>query len=264
MSCAKAAEVASQIVRPVRSAAIQSASGTRTPLVVPFQVKTMSLAGSMPAKVGDLAIIGGADVGVELELLGDVGDPAGAEAFPCEHRHRARPEQRPDRHFHRAGVGRRDDAEPVIGRELQQRVRALDRVGKLGLADVAAVRAAERGRVELVGAPARRLGAGPDEKWGRLGLVWGFADAHVGAWRQSTSVNVTLLAESSRRVGTAWPGDRCNGCAGDGNRGVKDLRANDSTHAALHNRLNLLESSACAERFTAVTQRLIPPGGTQG
>ena len=34
------------MVRPVRWAAIQSASGTRTPEVVPFQVKTMSLAGS--------------------------------------------------------------------------------------------------------------------------------------------------------------------------------------------------------------------------
>ena len=40
--CAKAAEVASQIVSPSRSAAIQSAFGTRTPEVVPFQVKTTS------------------------------------------------------------------------------------------------------------------------------------------------------------------------------------------------------------------------------
>jgi hypothetical protein len=39
---AKAAEVASQIVRPSRSSAIQSASTTRTPDVVPFQVKTTS------------------------------------------------------------------------------------------------------------------------------------------------------------------------------------------------------------------------------
>ena len=41
-ACAKAAEVASQIARPSRSAAIHSASGTRTPDVVPFQVKTTS------------------------------------------------------------------------------------------------------------------------------------------------------------------------------------------------------------------------------
>jgi len=40
--CAKAAEVASQIVSPLRSAAIQSPLGTRTPEVVPFQVNTTS------------------------------------------------------------------------------------------------------------------------------------------------------------------------------------------------------------------------------
>ena len=40
--CAKAALVASQIVSPARSAAIHSPSGTRTPEVVPFQVKTTS------------------------------------------------------------------------------------------------------------------------------------------------------------------------------------------------------------------------------
>jgi len=40
--CAKAAEVASQIVRPSRSAGMKSAFGTRTPEVVPFQAKTTS------------------------------------------------------------------------------------------------------------------------------------------------------------------------------------------------------------------------------
>src|ERR1700676_51722 len=49
---ANAAEVASQMVSPVRSAAIQSASATRTPEVVPFQVNTMSLAGSALARSG--------------------------------------------------------------------------------------------------------------------------------------------------------------------------------------------------------------------
>ena len=38
-----AAEVASQIIRPARSAAIQSPFGTRTPEVVPFQANTTSL-----------------------------------------------------------------------------------------------------------------------------------------------------------------------------------------------------------------------------
>ena len=39
---ANTAEVASQIARPSRSAAIQSPFGTFTPEVVPFQVKTTS------------------------------------------------------------------------------------------------------------------------------------------------------------------------------------------------------------------------------
>ena len=50
--CANAADVASQMESPVRSAAIQSAFGTRTPEVVPFQVKMMSCAGSMPLRSG--------------------------------------------------------------------------------------------------------------------------------------------------------------------------------------------------------------------
>src|SRR4029453_4145121 len=52
-ACAKQAEVASQIVRPCRSAAIQSALGTRTPEVVPFQVNTTSLLGSTLARSGN-------------------------------------------------------------------------------------------------------------------------------------------------------------------------------------------------------------------
>src|SRR5580658_6867006 len=50
---AKAAEVASQMLRPLRLAAIQSALGTRTPEVVPFQVNTTSLAGSTLARSGN-------------------------------------------------------------------------------------------------------------------------------------------------------------------------------------------------------------------
>ncbi len=50
--CAKAAEVASQMVRPSRSAAIQSPFGTRTPEVVPFQVNTTSVAKSTLVRSG--------------------------------------------------------------------------------------------------------------------------------------------------------------------------------------------------------------------
>src|SRR5205814_3910860 len=49
---AKMAEVASQIVRPRRSAAIQSPLGTRTPEVVPFHGKTTSRAGSTRERSG--------------------------------------------------------------------------------------------------------------------------------------------------------------------------------------------------------------------
>src|SRR4029077_17739778 len=49
---AKMAEVASQIVRPRRSAAIQSPFGTRTPEVVPFHGKTTSRAGSTRERSG--------------------------------------------------------------------------------------------------------------------------------------------------------------------------------------------------------------------
>ena len=51
-NAANAAEVASQMVRPARSAAIHSPSGTRTPEVVPFQVKTTSPAKSTASRSG--------------------------------------------------------------------------------------------------------------------------------------------------------------------------------------------------------------------
>ena len=51
-SMAKAAEVASQMTRPSRSAAMKSAFGMRTPEVVPFQASTRSCAGSMAARSG--------------------------------------------------------------------------------------------------------------------------------------------------------------------------------------------------------------------
>jgi hypothetical protein len=49
---AKAALVASQMVRPLRSAGMKSAFGTRTPEVVPFQVKTTSRSKSIAERSG--------------------------------------------------------------------------------------------------------------------------------------------------------------------------------------------------------------------
>ena len=51
---AKAALVASQIARPSRSAGIQSASGRRTPLVVPFHTNTTSRDQSTASRSGSL------------------------------------------------------------------------------------------------------------------------------------------------------------------------------------------------------------------
>ena len=129
------------------------------------------------AQIRDLAVIGSADVGVELELLGDVGDPAGAEALPREHGHRPRPEQRPHRHFHRAGVGGGHDTEAVVGGQLEQRTGALDRSGEPRLAERAAMRPAERVGVSRSGRPAGRLGARARRKKRTAGRTWGLARA---------------------------------------------------------------------------------------
>jgi len=51
--CANAPDVASQIVNPSRSALIQSPLGTRTPDVVPFQVKTTSVLKSILERSGN-------------------------------------------------------------------------------------------------------------------------------------------------------------------------------------------------------------------
>ena len=115
-------------------------------------------------QIRDLAVIRGPDFGVELELLGNVGDPAGAEALPRQHRYGPGAEQRPDRHLHRASIGRRDDSEPVVGRQLQQRMRAVDRFGEERPADLPRW---ERPSARVPSRSGRQPGGlahGPDEK----------------------------------------------------------------------------------------------------
>ena len=87
----------------------------------------------------------------------------------------------------------RDDAEAVIGGQAEQGMGALDRLLQPGLAERGAVRATERARVEHRRRPAGRLGAG--------------AGGKEGTRRQGggTINQDTLLTESTRRVGTAWP-----------------------------------------------------------
>ena len=163
--CANAAEVASQMVSPARSAAIKSPFGTRTPDVVPFQVKTTSLDQSTLAKIGQFAVAGLEHGRVlELQLLDDVVDPAFAEGFPRQHRDRPSPEQRPQRQFDGAGVGRRHDADPMTGGDLQHLAGEVDGALELGLADAGAVRTSERRVGERLKAPARTLGAGAGRK----------------------------------------------------------------------------------------------------
>ena len=162
-SMAKAAEVASQMVRPSRSAAIQSPFGTFTPQVVPFHRKTMSRSLAV-LQVGQLAVGRLVHVGLELELLDRVGDPVLAESFPRRRCRLARAQQRPHRHFHGAGVGGRHDADAIIGGNAQQLPGALDRVLELGLAGLGAVGASHQRAFEGFRGPAGALGAGSGRK----------------------------------------------------------------------------------------------------
>ena len=164
-SCAKAAEVASQIVRPLRSAAIQFGVGN-----------AHARGGAVPGEDDvvveiDLGEIGQLAVGrlqrarvLELELLDDVGDPAFAEALPRQHVDAARAEQRPQRHLDRAGVGAGRDADAIVGGNAEHFARQVDRVLELGLAELGAMRAAERRVLEGFGGPAGPLGAGAGRK----------------------------------------------------------------------------------------------------
>ena len=87
------------------------------------------------------------------------------------------------------------------------------------------------------------LAHGPDEKFGRSGLVRGSA-RRTSAPAAIASLNLTLLAESSRRVGTAWPGAGCNGWARVDNRRRERfaLRLSNGWNAAPHNSLIFLET----------------------
>src|SRR5205085_4738988 len=83
------------------------------------------------------------------------------------------------------------------------------------------------------------LAHGPDEKYGLAGRIWGLAwdcaRAPSTAW---LVVKLTLLAESSRRVGTAWPG-----AGSKAESGVSKARRKIRVRAA-GNHLNLLESQS--------------------
>ncbi len=98
------------------------------------------------AQIGDFAIAG-MQLGhvLELQFLDDIADPAFAEGFPGDRGHRARSEQRPQRHFDRAGIGGRHNADLVAGRYFKHFPRQLNRELELGLADFRAMRTAKGG-----------------------------------------------------------------------------------------------------------------------
>ena len=147
------------------------------------------------SKVRDLAVIGAQDRGFELELLDRVGNPTFTEAFPRQRGHRTSAQHRPHRHFEGAGIRARHDADAVRVGKLQHLAHQVDAVGQTRLADLGAMRATKRFGGELVGGISGRLGAGTgrEERARRLA-------------RRNTNSHVSLLAESTRGVGTAWPG----------------------------------------------------------
>ena len=180
------------------------------------------------AQIGKLAIVGPKDGRVQFELLDRVGDPSFAEAFPSQGGHPTLAEHGPHGHLERAGVAAGNDADPVRLGKPKQFAHQVDAILKPRLAERAAVRAAQDFGVELVGGPARRLGAGAGREIrpGRTDLWLG--RAHSGA-RVEGIGHVTLLTESARRVGTAWPGTVCKGECG-----VRKANAKDSHRPMLH------------------------------
>ena len=100
----------------------------------------------------------GADV-FQLQLIDDIGHPAFAKGFACEHIDAALAEQRPKVHFDRTGVRAGDDADAITGRNLQKLTGELDGELQPGLGDRRPVRAGDRRILEVLDLPARALGA---------------------------------------------------------------------------------------------------------
>src|SRR3546814_8511687 len=96
------------IRRPTRS--------TRTDTLFPFTTLFRSEDVVRPvdlAQIRKLTVIGADHRGVELELLGGIGDPTFTEALPSERRDRAGAQHRPHRHLEGASVRTRNDADAM-------------------------------------------------------------------------------------------------------------------------------------------------------
>ena len=114
------------------------------------------------------------DVG-QFQLLGDVRHPVLAEGFEGQQLHGPRAQHRPHGHLDGAGVRARDDADQIVGRDLQHLAGAVDGFLQPRLAQLGAVRAAENGAVQIFRFPSGSLGAragrelGTRRAHGRLG-----------------------------------------------------------------------------------------------
>src|SRR5579872_1811577 len=148
-------------------------------------------------RVQDLTIL-------QLQLVTNVDHPVAREALPGGDLDRQRAEHRPHRHLDRAGVRGRHDADEEVVRHLEHLARAVDRLLEPALADLGAVRAAERRGLQVFQPPAWVLDGGSRGKLGtsrahgRLGDVVHF-NSHPCRWAAPRWEGV------ARRVPTPWP-----------------------------------------------------------
>ncbi len=148
--CANAAEVASQIVKP--GAVGGDPVGVRHP-----HARRRAVPGEDDVacridrgEIGQFAVAGACSTVASLSLSSlttSLTQPSPKDSQASIVTGRGA-EQRPQRHFDRAGVGRRHDADAIVGRDLQDFAGQIDGALELGLAGFRAVRAAEDGVVE--------------------------------------------------------------------------------------------------------------------
>ena len=207
--CANAADVASQMVRPSRSAldpvGVRNAHARGG--AVPGEDDVRLRIGL--AQIGNFAIAG-MQLGdfLELQFLDDVADPAFAEGFPGDRGDGPCAEQRPQRHLDRAGIGSGHDADLVIGRHFKHLARQFDRELELGLADLRAMRTAERCFFEILRVPAGALGTGAGRKMRHIGPRSGFRCGHdlsfqIASLPLGGGVPPRCIRESPNRQGTS-------------------------------------------------------------
>jgi hypothetical protein len=137
--------------------------GTRTPLVVPFQVNSTSFDQSIAfsRRSGHNRRAGW---WVELQLLGNVRHPAFAKRFPGQRGDGASAQHRPHRHFESARVRTGHNADAVRFGQLKNFAHQIDAISQTRLADLGAVRTAQRFGSQLVEEKTGGLAQGPTRR----------------------------------------------------------------------------------------------------